>query len=299
MCTPFENEELVTIREFLACKDPGDKTKTHTFSYFVNEDDHKIAEEILDTSFSSPWEMIRSLTYEEGGGRHESTDDRITTRADVNNAICQTSNVQQYHSATATLPVPMSDSYFPNTLTLEAKKLAEAFSRATLQGKMGCSQNVLSESSCEAFQIQGRHNHPTTECLEVDRKAPITGMPFETSSLASSTGVSTAKASLGIQLRKVFENDEYITFKKIYPRILEDQQYDAPVESTKKSEIESRSQSECCTRSASREARVDPDGSAAFTPDVISESNHVTSTGTRQVLIMVSSKRNDDKKKRR
>jgi hypothetical protein len=344
MCTPSA-DELVTLREFLACKDPQDSTKTHTFSYLIDEEDHKVAEEILETSVSSPWEMIRSLTQEDSAG-DEPPQRRI-------NQGCQGNGWQHTHlkeiapsavfvpkvleggggkataSSSGTVPVVTrpgaltkppfqlsvkSSSRGTNVdpesirqLTALAKSQLEASTTAT-KPTSASRQVILGNASLQQHLIverkvpRSRKGGPSV-ASSADRastKFPILGdTPSDGS--AHRDGVSSVETSsqVGIKLLKVFENDEYITFKKVYPASMGGTplaSVGAQPNSTSTQpscDTESRGQSESRRSSHQREARMDPPErfEEEGRTDVISEETKVSSSGARQVLIVVSSKK--------
>jgi hypothetical protein len=112
---------------------------------------------------------------------------------------------------------------------------------------------------------------------------------------------------MGIKLLKVFENDEYITFRKVYPAAMKAGSLqlagmrDQSAGPKQSEDAESRGQSEAGRASYRREARVDPPDSVEMEEhaDVISEETKLSRSGARQVLIVVSSKNQPSGKARK
>jgi hypothetical protein len=348
MCTPSA-DELVTLREFLACKDPQDSTKTHTFSYLIDEEDHKVAEEILETSVSSPWEMIRSLTQEDSAG-----DDPAQRRI---NQGCQGNGWQHTQlkeiapsavfvpkvlgggggkataSSNGTVPVltrPGALMKPPFQLPVESSSRATAVDPESIRQLTALAKSQLeatttatkpTSASRQVILGNARQQPSLQQHLIVERKVPRSrkGGPSVVSSAdrastkfpilgdtpsdgsAHRDGVSSVESSsqVGIKLLKVFENDEFITFKKVYPASMGGTplaSVGAQPNSTftqHSSDTESRGQSESRRSSHQREARMDPPErfEEEGRTDVISEETKVSSSGARQVLIVVSSKK--------
>lgn len=346
MCTPSA-EELVTLREFLACKDPQDSTKTHTFSYLIDEEDHRVAEEILETSVSSPWEMIRSLTQEDsagdepaqrriiqgnqGSGGQLGKPMELTPSAIFVPKVLEGGSEKATDSSSDKMRVltrqgDLTRPYYQ--LPAESSSRREAIDSASIRRLTTLAKSqiqVATNATSTSRQVtmgNPRHQPDLQQHLIVERKVPRSrkGGPSVASSADRSSsikfpvlgdtgsysaghrdGASSVESSsqLGIKLLKVFENDEYITFKKVYPASMGATPlasvgvHKSSTSSLPSSDTESRGQSESRRSSHQREARMDPPerfGVEGCT-EVVSEETKVSSSGARQVLIVVSSKK--------
>jgi hypothetical protein len=350
MCTPSP-DELVTIREFLACKDPRDATRTHTFSYLIDDENHKIAEEILDTSISSPWEMIRSLTQEE----RPACVDQLDTRFNLANQVTEKTQgplpestarrraatlkprsvfvprltdeplmlgsrlkdepTQQRRAALPEVSTKLSETRPTEMSSRSDLSEAQFIRRLTCMARKQIENAIVekhsSQSDVESVQ-ERKEQLPRVQHVVMERTAtrvrkgttaaqrsstsfPILDDSAPTSYHEQQGGVNSA-SPVGIQLLKVFENDEYITFRKVYPAAIRGGKLasvrDQGAASKRSNDAEARDQWEAGRASHRRETRADPPGSVEMEEhtDVISEETKLSSSGARQVLIVVSSK---------